>query len=178
MNTHSQYAFTLIELLFTLTVAAILMMVAAPSLQRIVTHVRIVQADNLLVRSLNFSRTEAITRGSATILCPSTDGLQCMPGQNWEGGWLVGIDQNHDFQPDDTPVRVFGSLADGLRIHSSRGRLRVRFQPDGSAPGSNISLIVCQADQPDSAHSVVVSNIGRPRQGTATAQQAQSCSQS
>lgn len=178
MNIRSQCAFTLIELLFTMAIAAILMIIATPSLQHTLARTRITQADNQLIRALNLSRSEAVTRNTAAILCPSTDGLQCTPGQNWEGGWLVGIDQNHDYQPDDAPVHVFGALSDGIRVHSSQGRLHVRFRADGSAPGSNISLIVCQAGQPETARSVVVSNSGRPRQGTASAAQAQSCSQS
>ena len=176
--TRTQHAFTLIELLLALAVGAILMMVATPSLEHALDRNRVIQADNQMVSALNLSRIEAINHGTYTILCPSSDGLQCDPGQNWEGGWLMGIDQNHDFQPDGAPEHVFRPLADGIRVHSSRGRLRVRYQPDGSAPGSNISLILCHAGQPQSARSVVVSNSGRPRQGTASARQARACSNS
>lgn len=178
MNTRSHQAFSLIELMFALAIAAILAMVAAPSLQRALAHNRIIQADNQLVAALNLSRTEAVTRGTAVVLCPSIDGQRCTAGQHWEKGWLVAADQNHDFQPDSTPIHVAGAQADGIRIHSSRGRLRVRYRADGSTPGSNISLIVCRAGQPKSARSVVVSNSGRPRQGTASTAQAMACSQS
>ena len=178
VSIRTQHAFTLIELLLALAVSAILMAVAAPSLKHALTRNRVIQADNQMVSALNLSRIEAINHGTYTILCPSSDGIRCQPGQNWEGGWLMGIDENHDFQPDAAPEHVFGPLAEGIRVHSSRGRLRVRYQPDGSAPGSNISLVVCHAGQPQSALKVVVSNSGRPRQGTASARQARACSDS
>ena len=176
MNIRSQAAFTLIELLFTLAVAAILSMIAAPSLQRVLVHNRVIQTNNQLIRALNFARSQAVTHGVATILCPSDDGSRCAPGQDWQGGWLVAMDADHDFQPDSAPQRVFAGFPEGIRVHSSRGRLHVRYRPDGSSPGSNLSLIVCQASEPDTARSVVVSNAGRIRQGTASAAQAQACS--
>ncbi len=176
MSFRSQAAFTLIELLFTVAIAAILSMIAAPSFKRALVHNRVIQTDNQLIGALNYARSQAVTHGVAAILCPSDDGSRCTSSQNWQGGWLVAHDADHDFQPDAAPQRIFADFPTDIRVHSSRGRLHVRYQPDGSSPGSNLSLIVCQAGEPDTARSVVVSNAGRIRQGTASPAQAKACS--
>lgn len=170
--------FSLIELLFTLTTAAILSTLAMPGLQHLVVRNQVSQAHNQLIAALQLARSEAITHNTASILCPTADGHTCAPAQQWAGGWLTGVDQDRDYQPDDQPSRVFTGFANGIRVYSSRGRLQVRFQSDGSSPGSNLSLIVCQTGQPQTARSIVVSNFGRVRQGQPSPEQARACSQS
>ena len=176
MHSQEQAGFTLIELLMTVAVAAVLSAVAAPSLRHVLIRSHLIEADNRLIGALNFARSSAVHSGESTLLCPSSDGLHCSNSQSWQRGWLVAQDSNNDGQPDSGPLEVFDALAVGIRVHSSRGRLRVRYHADGSAPGSNLSLILCHPGQPGSVRSVVVSNSGRARQGTASAAQASACS--
>ena len=48
-----------------------------------------------------------------------------------------------------------------IAIQSTGGRLRVRYQPEGFSPGSNLTLRVCVAGHLQGE--VVVNNAGRPR---------------
>ncbi|HET6632917.1 MAG TPA: GspH/FimT family pseudopilin [Rhodanobacteraceae bacterium] len=167
--------FTLVELLFTLAVAGVLCVLAVPSFARLGARTRLDNVDNGMVAALHFARASAIQGGSAVLLCPSRDGRACSGASDWSIGWLVAADRNHDGVPDGRPLRRGAALGHGLRAVSSSGRRRVRYVADGSAPGSNLSIVVCQAGQADSARKIVVANSGRVRQGTPTDRQAAAC---
>lgn len=173
-----QRGLTLIELLFALAVAAILAAIATPSFTQVMQHTRLAQASNRVIAAFTLARNAAITRGVPSIFCPSSDGLHCQPGQRWDDGWLLATDRNHDQQPDGAPLRVFQGLAENVRVHTTRGRLRARFLPDGSAPGSNLSMTICLAGHPDSAIGVVLSNPGRLRRDDPDRAHAVACSAS
>jgi type IV fimbrial biogenesis protein FimT len=156
---------TLVELLMALTVFAILCALAAPTMQRLAARTRITTTQNDLVAALNQARLEAIDKDHSVMVCPSTDDSSCATGRHWDTGWLVADDRNRDGIPDDTPSST-GHAPGNIRIIASAGRHHVRFHPDGSAAGSNLTLVVCIAGRADAGgSSVVVSNVGRIRLG-------------
>lgn len=64
--------FTIIELLITLVVLAIVAAVAIPGFGRLIDGNRLMTSTNLLMSSIRFARTEAIKRGTTVTF--STDG--------------------------------------------------------------------------------------------------------
>jgi type IV fimbrial biogenesis protein FimT len=87
-----QKAFTLIELMVTVSILAIVMALAIPSFKSSVANNRSVGAGSELVTALNFARTEAIRRGAYVSICASSDGAACLAADNWKKGWLVFVD--------------------------------------------------------------------------------------
>lgn len=91
-----QKAFTLIELMITVSILAIVMALAIPSFKSSVANNRSVGAGGELVSALNFARTEAIKRGSYVSVCASDTGSSstptCLAAGNWAKGWLVFAD--------------------------------------------------------------------------------------
>lgn len=83
--------FSLIELMVTLVVLAILLGIAAPNFTDLVRNNRSQAAANELVSALNLARAEAIKRGSRVSMCPSTNGTSCS-GTAWQNGWIVFVD--------------------------------------------------------------------------------------
>lgn len=82
--------FTLVELMVTLAVLAVLTMVALPSFRDTIRRSRVSAASNALLADLRYARTEAINRGQLVSLCPSSDGSKCTAdGTAWDAGWLV-----------------------------------------------------------------------------------------
>jgi type IV fimbrial biogenesis protein FimT len=157
------HGFTLIEQIITLAIAGILTGLAIPSMHAMLRHHRTGTATQALSSALHATRMLSIERQRRTVLCPTRDGHTCSGDGDWEEGWLIGIDRNHDGQPDTAPLSTHPPL-DGVRIRASRGRSRVYYHPNGSAPGSNLTMRICPTgERPDKVPAVVVSNSGRIR---------------
>jgi len=85
--------FTMIELMVTLAVAAILVTVAVPSFQTMIESNALTSQINLFIGSLNAARSEAVKRGKQVTLCKSVNGSSCA-GAGYEAGWIVFVDTN------------------------------------------------------------------------------------
>lgn len=84
-----QNGFTLLELLFTIAVAAIIVTFGVPGFKSFVDHNRAVTHTNDMVTALNLARSEATRRGVPVFLCSSTDGAACDGGNDWSSGWVL-----------------------------------------------------------------------------------------
>lgn len=69
--------FTLIELMITLVVAALLMVWAVPSFERFIDRTTLTSETNNWVGVLNYARNEAITRGQRVTVCRSQNPDAC-----------------------------------------------------------------------------------------------------
>jgi len=156
--------FTVLELLITLTIAAILLVTGIPSLQSFSDRQRMKAAVGTLHNDLLLARSEAVFRGMEVIACPGDRATGCAGSSDWSDGWIVFGDANGDRerQPDEALLR-HGQWFERLRITGSAGRTGVRFFPDGSAPGSNSSIWFCGMDGPAQARRLIISNAGRIR---------------
>jgi len=181
MNRHAAMGTTLIELLMTMLVLAVLGTLAAPAFGSLLERGRVRAADQAFVAALHLARETAARSGARTLVCPSADGTHCSDDGRWEAGWVVAIDRDRDGQPDTAPMLRGDRDTNGspqgatrLRLQSSSGRPRVVFQPDGSAGGSNVTLLICRPGG-RSGRGIVVSNSGRIRQTGLSAAQLQLC---
>jgi type IV fimbrial biogenesis protein FimT len=162
---HRCRGFTLIELLLTLAVLCVLCAMAAPSLGRMLAHGEVGSTQVSLATAFHEARLHAIEAQAPTLICPSRDGHHCSGGLHWERGWLVAFDRDRDGKPDGAALSR-GRATGGVAIIGSRGRVRVRYQPDGTSPGSNLTLVVCDRAHPAAGGSgIVVSNARRIRRG-------------
>jgi type IV fimbrial biogenesis protein FimT len=85
-----QHGFSLVELMVTIAVMAILVAIALPSFRDVIHRNQVSSASNELLASLAYARTEAIARGQLVSMCPSTDnGASCAGGKAFESGWIV-----------------------------------------------------------------------------------------
>jgi type IV fimbrial biogenesis protein FimT len=81
--------FTLIELMVTLSIAALLMLVSVPGLTTWKRNAELVSATNTLIASINAARGEAMKRGMNAMVVPAA-------GSDWNSGWRVFVDVNRD----------------------------------------------------------------------------------
>lgn len=84
--------FTLIELMITLAVAAVVLGIALPSFTQMMRNNNSIAIGSELSAALNYARSEAVKRSKRVSICASSDGLSCLAANNWGQGWLVFVD--------------------------------------------------------------------------------------
>ena len=94
-------AFTLIELMITIAVAAVVLTLGVPGFGRVIERNQLSAHINEMVSTLHFARSEAIRRNKAITVCHSNDGSTC-GGVGYEDGWLMFFDDNNDGDYSDT----------------------------------------------------------------------------
>lgn len=93
--------FTLVELLITIVVATILLAVGVPAFQSFIKNNRVTAQTNDLISAIQLARSEALKRGTNTVVCPSTDLKSCTNDkETWADGWIVFSDLNRDGAPN------------------------------------------------------------------------------
>ena len=144
-------------------VAGVLCAIAAPSFGRLMASTALTSTQDELATSLHEARLHAVESQTTTLVCPSIDGRHCADTEHWDKGWVVAYDRDRDNEPDGAPITT-GHAEAGTRVIGSVGRRHIRFQPDGSASGTNLSLTIClDAASESSASGIVVANSGRIR---------------
>jgi type IV fimbrial biogenesis protein FimT len=149
-----QSGFTIVELLVTLIVAAIVMTMAAPSFRNFVANSRLTTVTNDFVTAISFARSEAVKRSSnvrVVAISPSS-------ANEWGGGWQV-VDNGGNiiriFQPSSGTVTMDDSGDVTTLTFDSRGFL------SGLAAGTAISI--CDNRDEETGRQLTISPTGRPQ---------------
>lgn len=87
-----QKGFTLLEVLVTISVVAVLIGVAVPSIDSFVQNNRLIAASNDLVSAMHIARSEAIKNNTRVTVCASSNGTTCATNGDWKDGWVVFLD--------------------------------------------------------------------------------------
>ena len=166
-----QTGFTLIDLLVTLAVLAIVIAIGVPGLQTITESNRAASQNNLITGTLINARSEAIKRGVDVTICGSTNATAATPVCNtaqWELGWIIFADKDQDgvFTPgpnNDTLLGVSDKLTGGLTLRTVdfTDPIRVRIQANGAIRGTPGTFKICTQDaDPKKARAINVTAIG------------------
>lgn len=129
----AQQGFTLIELMVTIAVVAILLGIAIPSFTDSTLASKLRTQANDLVAGAVLARSEAIKRNQTVTLCASSDGTSCTG--TWSDGWIV-------ISSGGTVIMKHPATATGFLISSAQTSLT--FQPTGVGATAT-SLVVCRA---------------------------------
>lgn len=168
MHTY-RHGFTLIELMTTLAIAAILIPLSIPGWQRFRENQRASAVGNQVLASIFNVRSNAIITGRNAVLCPSADGEQCSRDLDWSIGLLSFRDHNRNGRHDHGEAVIAVVQADemrGIRLLTSKGRPRIAYRADGRSSGTNLSLRLCARDD-RLLRKIIISVGGRPRVETA-----------
>ncbi|MBK1719529.1 GspH/FimT family pseudopilin [Thiocystis violacea] len=162
--------FTLVELVMTIAMAAILLSVAVPSFQEAMRTNRIAALTNELSTSLQLARSEAVSRGRRVTVCKSDDILATSPAcdssADWQDGWLVFLDSNGDGDRNtstgstETLLRISQPSSDTVVITSNGFPDNVRYLADGSIWPVTNNRSICIAIS-DKVRAIVIEPTGR-----------------
>ena len=163
--------FTLIELMISLAIVAILLAAAVPAmldfLERNQSRAIISEVRNLVA----LARENAVHHGCHTIMCPSENQTQC--SRNMDAPVIVFSDcnRNREIDGDDELYRVMQSLPGNSQLQwsFSAGRRYVQMTPQGYTNSTFGSLIYCPASGEEKhARLLIISRSGRARYGRDT----------
>ena len=156
-----QQGFTLIELMVTISILAILLMIAVPSFNEATLGSKLSSFANNLVASAHLARSEAIKRNAAVALCASSDGASCAASGGWEQGWIVRAS-------DGAVVQQQQALPVGFQVIG--GAISVSFQPSG-VNSDAVTFTICRSSPEAGAQErvIAISTTGRPNVKKTTA---------
>lgn len=143
--------FTLLELMVTVAILALLLGIGIPSFNAMMRQNRLAGQTNELVGATAMARSEAVKRGSMVTLCAATDDQsECSGTDDWTLGWIVFSDLDGDgvidggAQPDEVVQRWGGSAAQRIAIDNP-GVDFISYRGDGSAsiePGMEVDFLL------------------------------------
>ena len=151
--------FTIIELMATLTLVAVLAALAAPSVHEMIATARLKSHNSALQSSLMLARSEAINRKKRVVVCKSPDQAACTTTGDWRQGWIVFIDNNDNAAVDagEAILQKVSALSGSfvLRGTNNIGDY-VSFTSSGAAKVSAAAdtfqtgvFTLCQVDSPN-----------------------------
>lgn len=157
---------TLIELLITLAIFAVLFGIMPPLMSDWVAKIQTHATVRSLSHHLHWARVEAIARFARVGVCPldPSDFSRC--GDSYSHGWLIfqDINQNRQYGKGDVLLKL-KSLEHASVVFKNRAgtglvNRTIWFKGNGVS-GSAMTLVACQNSLPEQATGLVLNNIGR-----------------
>jgi type IV fimbrial biogenesis protein FimT len=164
MGRQLKYGFSALELITAMAIVAILLSTAVPAFKNYGWNLRMKTVMDLLQTDLNLARSRAISMNTPTVICPATEGLLCTANGIWQHGWIVFTDINGDRQrqAEETILKQTTAI-ELVDVSGPQSRSTLRFYPNGSAPGSNATILFCDQRGAEYAGTITLSSSGRIR---------------
>ena len=165
-STQKSQGFTLIEMLMTLAIVAILMSMAVPRYEQFVAQQDVKRATQQLRDHLELARTYAQTHQTSVQLCPvvasnMNESIPTCSAVNAWGAWMVAAVDKRGVV--NQVLARSEPLLNGIQITSGqRGFIKLNAQ--GGADGSNDTLTITSTQQPSIDRHLTVAPNGRTKE--------------
>jgi type IV fimbrial biogenesis protein FimT len=155
LQTTRQAGFTLMEMLITIAVLAILVSLAIPSFRQFIQNNRLSSEANELVAAMQYGRSEALRRGAEVRVCASNNQTSCTG--SWNQGWIAVIDPGGS---DEEVLRVWQSPGTDFQFSPANGT--VDFNREGfSTSGAQTFDMQLEGCTTNNARQVQIEPSGR-----------------
>lgn len=150
--------FTLLELLITVSIVAILIAVTAPSFVDSVRQSQRSATLSDIAKAVDLARVEAASRSETILLCSSEDGAVCSGDASWEQGFAIITAVGGDV------LHLWGASSGNVTLRTQHFDVadRVIFAPDGTVTASG-TFTVCDETGAREASGLVVNVSGLTR---------------
>ncbi|WP_407305727.1 GspH/FimT family pseudopilin [Acinetobacter sp.] len=158
--------FTLVELIVTLAILAIMMTMALPYFHDIMAKQEIKNITHKLISSIQLAKSHAAIHHTNVVICPSQNKINCQASY-WNSGFIVFLDTNKNRQVD-TQEKIIYTESTELKYGNLdwRGTLSIpslTFQASNGLPnGSNGSFYYCSTYQ-QTHYKILLSRMGHTR---------------
>jgi type IV fimbrial biogenesis protein FimT len=159
----AQRGFTIIELMITIMVLALLLGLAVPSFLETIRNNRLIAQNNEFIGALNMARSEALKRGGSVSMCASADQATCSGVLDWATGYIVFADANANGTADGTDIVLQARAAAPPEFTlEADNRSFVRFGATGtSASGAETFNLVPSGCVGLKARRIEINAVGR-----------------
>ena len=160
---HYSRAYTLYELLMTLTLMALVAGLGIPSFSGVLARATMHTEINALFHAIHLARKESVVRKRVVSLCPSADLSTCASHEDWSNGWLMFENSDKDSPPQRDPAEPLlqvHKVHDNVRITANRRGFTLRSTYKRATNGT---FVVCDRAERVDPVALVVSYTGRPR---------------
>jgi len=165
-----QRGLTLMELLQTVGIVAIVLSFGVPSMTSMVRKNQAVTYTNEILSTIHAARSQAMQNVVQITICKSKDQVRCTAGANWRTGWIAFADRNQNQVRDmgddaEEIVYAHARLDDSYAMQSDAFADWIAFRPNGMAIGSNGNagmIELCNSSHPDVNRAVSISRTGSP----------------
>lgn len=162
MKCSKQTAFSLVELLISLSVIAILLSLGTPLFSGLINSQRQAAHTNQLIRALNFARTTAVTNNVMVSLC--TGKTHCIKRPNWHTNFIIFTDKNRNglLDQDDELLREETLHESYSWVWSNfRKQRHMSYRTNGTTHSLNGTFTLCENATP--VRRAIVNATGRVR---------------
>jgi type IV fimbrial biogenesis protein FimT len=162
--------FTLIELMYTVAVGALVLGIGIPAFNETIRSSRMTTTVNTAVTAMHVARSEAVKRRARVTFCRSTvaaDPVCAADGTGYAVFVNVGDDQAYN-AGTDTLINAGPWLADGITVQYTGLPNYISFSPSGftrAIGGGTLSgnIVLCDDRGDRAARVITVAATGRPQ---------------
>lgn len=164
--TKAIHGYTLIEILLTITISAVLLGLGLPSFSSLLSSNRLASQVNNMSSTLALARSESVTRNHYVVICKSANQQSCTRTTSWNQGWLVYVDKNRDRKKNkDEPVlHVQQGFKNSTQLdyRAFGSRHYIVYRPTGETR-TNGTFTFCDPKNPDLKRALILMKTGRVR---------------
>jgi len=156
--------FTLIELMVTIGILAIVLSVGVPSYRGIVMDNRMASQANLFATSIKLARSNAVKYQRNATVCSSSNFDAAVPtcssNADWSNGWIVWVDKDRDAATDANEIiSVFGPVHQASELKGSVSQFA--YDGRGFAVTAAGNLTLCDSRSGETGRVIKVNATGR-----------------
>lgn len=157
--------FTLIEMMITIAIVAILGAIAMPSMSTLIKNNRLTSDINDLMADLQLARSESASRGSRVTICASTNGTSCASTASWTSGRIIFVDQGTKGTIDTSDIILRKSSTlngkDTLTVSSFTNANYIQYRPRGMTDSTG-TFKLCDDRTGSFGRTIAIDATGRP----------------